>query len=403
MPGESTEQEIKLKRITIKTEAGTRWFATADDFIRWAQQQMQLYDFLRNKMQNQHNEHQLHQRLQQAWTQLQQFVQNQLKPVQSDVDQYAGIVDKLASEFQTKLSAKQIFTSEAPFADFVAQLLEQGDFLCAAATVAHNLGENLTNYDLALASAFQRTLDWERGALGKAESETHSLFNLRESWDEELTRQTNNADNSQERLDTLTARADKLLEGQRKRFDKNVGEYNSELNSAVDNARQELDAITQTYEENLALHAPVRYWGLQEKYHRRKVILFAIVTVVAAVMAIGGLVTFAWYVLDQKVGELIIGKLVTMAVLTTFAIWAVRLCSNLFMSHNHLHTDAQERRTMIHTYLALLRKKNALKEDERQLILQTLFRPNTTGMIKEDSGPAHLVDLINRMAPKGHS
>lgn len=401
MSDESTEQEIKLKRITIKTEAGTRWFATADDFILWTQQQLELIAFLRHKMQNHHGEHQLYARIQQAWAQLQQFAQNQLKPLEKDAESYSGGVDKLMELFQSKLSERQIFTSETPFADFVTQRVDESDLLCAAATIAHKLGENLTNYDLALASAFQRTLDWERGALGKAESETNSLFNLRESWDEELTRQTNNADDSQERLDTLTARADKLLEGQRKLFDKNVGDYDSELKGAIENARNELDAITQTYEENLALHAPVRYWGLQEKYHRGKVILFAAVTVVMAIVAIGGLITFAWYVLDQKLDELIIGKLVTMAVLTTFAIWAVRLCSNLFMSHNHLHTDAQERRTMIHTYLALLRKKNALKEEERQLILQTLFRPNTTGMIKEDSGPAHLVDLINRMAPKG--
>lgn len=56
---------------------------------------------------------------------------------------------------------------------------------------------------------------------------------------------------------------------------------------------------------------------------------------------------------------------------------------------------------MIHTYLSLLRKKNALNEDERQLILQTLFRPNATGMIKDDAGPANLVDLINRMSSRG--
>lgn len=403
MSDESTEQEIKLKRITIKTEAGSRWFETADDFISWVQQQMQLFDFLRNKMQNQHNEQQLHQRLQQAWAQIQQYAQRHLKPVENDPDQYAGIVDKLASEFQSKLSAKQIFTSEAPFADFVAQRLEEGDFLCAAATVAHNLGENLTNYDLALASAFQRTLDWERGELGKAESETNSLFNLRESWDEELTRQTNNADGSQERLDTLTARADKLLEGQRKRFDKNVSEYEIELNKSFERTQQELDAITKTYDEKLALLAPVRYWGLQEQFHKDKMVLFAKLTGIAAALGIALLILFAWHVLDQKITEVVVGKLVTMAVLSTFAIWAVRLCANLFMSHSHLHTDAQERRTMIHTYLALLRSKKALQDEERHLILQTLFRPNSTGMIKEDSGPAHLVDLINRMAPKGHS
>ena len=401
MSEEIPEQEVKLKRITIKTEAGTRWFATVEDFLAWIQQQIELFGFLRKNLQNNHGEHNLQQRLHQSWSQLQQFAQKELKQAESNSDVYSDRADQLSSQFQEKLEAKQIFTSEAPFSDFMSQRKAEGDYLSAAVAIAYFLRENLTNFDLELAKALQKAIDWERGDYGKAESETQSLFNLREAWDEELARQTEQADGIQERLDTLTERAGKQLEGQSKRFDKNIGEYEGELSSAIEKARQELEALTQTYDEKLALQAPVRYWGLQEKYHRGKVILFAIATAIAAGAAIVGLVTFAWYVLDQKVSELIVGRLITMAVLTTFAIWAVRLCANLFMSHNHLHTDAQERRTMIHTYLALLRKKSALREEERQLILQTLFRPNTTGMIKEDSGPANLVDLMNRMARKG--
>ncbi len=400
MPEEIAEKKVNLKRITIKTEAGTRWFATVEDFINWIRQQAGLFNFLRAKLQNNHGEHHLQQRLQQPWSQLQQFAQQQLKQAESDADVYAQKVDQLTAQLQQKLKDKQIFTSEAPFADFIAQRVEEGEYQCAAVAIAYFLGENLTNFDLELATGLQKALDWERGDYGKAESETQSLFNLRESWDEELTRQTGQADQSQERLDTLTGRADKLLEGQRKRFDENVGEYEKELSVAIEKARHELEALTQTYDDKLALQAPVRYWKIQEQYHRRKAKLFAIFTALAAIVAIVGLVIFALYVLNQQVTELIVGRLVTMAVLTTFAIWAIRLCANLFMSHNHLHVDAQERRTMIHTYLALLRKKSALKEEERQLILQTLFRPNATGMIKEDPGPAHLVDLMNRMAPK---
>lgn len=401
MSEEATEKEIKLKRITIKTEAGTRWFATVDEFVNWIQQQKGHINFLQSKLQNQHGEHNLHQRLQQPWNELQKLAQNQLKQAESDEERYAQQVDKLVTQFQQKLETKQLFTTEAPISDFINQLSEVGDYQSAATAVAHYLDQNLTNFDLTLATGLQKVLDWERGEYGKAESETQSLFNLRESWDEEFTRQRNEADNSQERLDSLTIRADKLLEGQRKRFDKNVQDYEKELSGELDKTRQELVSITQTYEEDLALHAPVRYWGLQEKYHRGKVKIYAIATAIAAVVAIVGLTSFAWYVLDQSVNDLIVGRLVTMAVLTTFAIWGVRLSANLFMSHSHLLTDAQERRTMIHTYLALLRKRNALQEEERQLILQTLFRPSTTGMIKDDAGPANLVDLMNRMTPRG--
>lgn len=401
MPEEKSTEAVRLKRITIKTEAGTRWFSSVEDFVAWIQQQTSLFSFLRQKLQNNHGEHSLQQRLQQPWTHLQQIAQNQLKQAEVDPERYVQEVDNLTSQFQQKLESKQIFTSEAPFGDFIVQLTNAGDYLCAAAAISYFMNENLVNFDFALARGLQKTLDWERGQYGKSEAETQSLFNLRESWDEELFRQTAQADQSQERLDALTDRAKRLLDGQRGRFDKSVEKYDLELKRSIDKAREDLESLTQTYDDKLALQAPVRYWGLQEKHHRKKVKLFAAITLLATIGALCGLAAFAWYVLDQKVSEMIIGRLVTMGVLTTFAIWAVRLCANLFMSHNHLHTDAQERRTMIHTYLSLLRKKNALNEDERQLILQTLFRPNTTGMIKEDAGPANLIDLINRMSPRG--
>ena len=63
-------------------------------------------------------------------------------------------------------------------------------------------------------------------------------------------------------------------------------------------------------------------------------------------------------------------------------------------------TNYKERRTMIHTYLALTRKGQGPKAEDRQLMLQTLFRPSTTDMVKNDQGPTQLVDLINRLSAK---
>lgn len=40
---------------------------------------------------------------------------------------------------------------------------------------------------------------------------------------------------------------------------------------------------------------------------------------------------------------------------------------------------------MINTYLALLRNGDGVKEEDRELILQTLFRPATSGYIKDDT------------------
>ncbi|HAT3868995.1 hypothetical protein SC371_03485 [Legionella pneumophila serogroup 2] len=48
---------------------------------------------------------------------------------------------------------------------------------------------------------------------------------------------------------------------------------------------------------------------------------------------------------------------------------------------------------MIQTYLALLREGSAPKDDERQLILQTLFRPSSTGFVNEE-GPTGFHEIL---------
>jgi len=80
--------------------------------------------------------------------------------------------------------------------------------------------------------------------------------------------------------------------------------------------------------------------------------------------------------------------ILTMAV----AIWLVRVLAKIMLSNIHLRTDADERRVMILTYLSLLRRENAITEEDRKVILQTLFRPSATGIIKDDNLPTFLWD-----------
>ncbi|MES9847280.1 MAG: DUF6161 domain-containing protein [Candidatus Thiodiazotropha sp.] len=54
---------------------------------------------------------------------------------------------------------------------------------------------------------------------------------------------------------------------------------------------------------------------------------------------------------------------------------------------------------MIQTYLALLREGSGPKDEERQLILQTLFSPSTTGFIKDD-GPSSFHEIVSNALSK---
>ncbi len=67
-----------------------------------------------------------------------------------------------------------------------------------------------------------------------------------------------------------------------------------------------------------------------------------------------------------------------------------------------LASDAAERVVMIKAYVALARE-GKLDDSHRSLILQALFKPSTTGLVKDDAVPASMLDLATRVAQAGSS
>ena len=63
----------------------------------------------------------------------------------------------------------------------------------------------------------------------------------------------------------------------------------------------------------------------------------------------------------------------------------------MFSSY-HLARDAEERHTLTFFYLALL-KDSAVDDEDKKLIMQSLFSRTDTGLLKEDSGPTMPNDI----------
>ena len=72
--------------------------------------------------------------------------------------------------------------------------------------------------------------------------------------------------------------------------------------------------------------------------------------------------------------------------MTTIAFWIGRILLRMYLSGHHLATDAEERRTMIMTFLALAKSKS-VQDADRNLILTALFRPGSDGIVKDDAAP----------------
>ena len=80
--------------------------------------------------------------------------------------------------------------------------------------------------------------------------------------------------------------------------------------------------------------------------------------------------------------------------LISILIWISKIILKIALSNLHLSEEAREKKTMILTYLALIKEGAGLEDDDRKLILDAIFRPSTNGLIKDESNVT-LLDIAN--------
>lgn len=169
--------------------------------------------------------------------------------------------------------------------------------------------------------------------------------------------------------------------------------------AAASSAVTDIRTVENTYREAMRLQAPVEYWRNKGLAHGSKegtalvrlLWFFPLATIVIlAAFGVG-----AWIILANEPGTgertpvalyvVISGAL---AFLSTNVFWVGRLLTKLYLSEHHLRNDAEERAIMTETYLALT-NEGAAADNDRQIVLNALFRNTLDGIVK-DEGPSDL-------------
>ena len=191
-------------------------------------------------------------------------------------------------------------------------------------------------------------------------------------------------------------RIDKQASDSEKQIAKQAEDFEITLNEA----KGKLTDFETTFKENIALQSSVAYWTKKREHHQKVMWWLAVFTVTSAVVT--GLVTIqaANEYLDKTIDEVKLAQIGVTLAISTLGVWLTRLSAKIFISNLHLRTDADERVTMIQTYLAFLAEGKGPKDDERQLILQTLFRPSTTGFIKDDGPTTPFGTIVTKATSK---
>lgn len=187
---------------------------------------------------------------------------------------------------------------------------------------------------------------------------------------------------------------DNASNSQLERQDALFGETEGTRQKTFERLKSDIEALTAAYETKMQLRGPVRYWEAKAKrHHKAKWIL----GISLSIYSLASLYYLHW-AFDQAAAHLPTqpGDPISYAalfkagafalVLTSVAFWVGRVLLRVFLSNQHLATDADERTTMTMTFLALVRSKS-IKDEERQLILTPLFKSAADGIVKDDTSP----------------
>jgi len=85
--------------------------------------------------------------------------------------------------------------------------------------------------------------------------------------------------------------------------------------------------------------------------------------------------------------------------LISLFVWFVRIILKLMFSNFHLSEEANEKETMISTYLALINEGGGLTDKDKSMILEAIFRPSSNGLIKDETNVT-LLDAIKALKDK---
>ncbi|GAB2527241.1 DUF6161 domain-containing protein [Rufibacter soli] len=259
--------------------------------------------------------------------------------------------------------------------------------------------------------AYEYSLKDRTEITGRRKTEQKSLNNLKADFQEYLSA------SEKEIIDHLR-KTNKDFEDHAKQIDdlkatkeKDFNEWfentkDSEWKSWYDEKVIKLQKLEETYEAKLKLEKPAKYWQIKSNlYYQQgnaaKRNLFWIIGLTGVLLSSILLISPNWIFTNVFQGNsiaIVRWSLIFVTLLTLIA-FTVKAVTKYMFSSYHLARDAEERHTLTFFYLALI-KDTDVKDDDRKLILQSLFSRVETGLLKDDSSPTMPNDLISKLFQK---
>lgn len=167
-----------------------------------------------------------------------------------------------------------------------------------------------------------------------------------------------------------------------------------------------IQKLENTYEAKLKLEKPARYWQSKSTtYYKQgqtaRNTIIGIVIAVSLFLATILITSPDWIFKNifKDNSTAIVRWSIILLIFISLVAYTIKALTKYMFSSFHLARDAEERHALTFFYLALT-KDTEVNDDDRKLILQSLFSRSDTGLLKEDSSPTMPSDAISKIITK---
>lgn len=166
---------------------------------------------------------------------------------------------------------------------------------------------------------------------------------------------------------------------------------------------KKINELEKLYREKLVLEAPADYWEKRANSLRINgqwwlgvLVFITLIGVLLLYSLLKSIGSGEFETLFKSTGSSIKWSIVLLTFIS-FLVFLIRTFTKLVFSSFHLSRDAQERKQLTLVYLAM-KENNAVTDNDRSIILQSLFSRADTGLLKEDSSPTMPTSIIEKVS-----
>lgn len=193
---------------------------------------------------------------------------------------------------------------------------------------------------------------------------------------------------------TLRLELENKIKHASENYDESIKSLHQKLNEEEEIVKKRYDSFVDAYENQMKLKAPVQYWSDNCIHHKEAADKFGIASIILSLLIFLPIAYVAWEILASS--QVVWGKVGVVAFTTSLAIWLIRILVRMYLSHNHMLMNSQERVVMTQAYLALISEGGASSSEERNLVLGAIFRPVSTGIVTDDAAPNNIIELLTK-------